>query len=332
MIRPLYELAQGILEALHGMFWVLVFMSMTLYACAILCSLFIGGGEVFSDEVLAEDSEPFRNMFDGVSASLFALFGTVSSWSLVKLVPLFKQAPAFRLFFVVFYIYSSWALLAVMTGVVSENMIAIRDQMVKEDVRKEEIRQEHVVLLLKDLFQKADIDNSGCISRDEFTFMLASPALVKKLGKFSKIDVNDLEELFSWIDHDGSGSINQEEFLEGFKWISEPLRAKSLVRLFQRLVDDVRLIKRNVIKRIEDKAEEVNNLMGEPLRKVHAICELMQSLDTNFGQVLQAVQEPRAVPTEQELADVEFRLTKKLQKVCKRLAEVEHASLYAQAN
>merc|ERR1712137_1330661 len=288
---------------------------MTLYIVAMLCTLFIGQGEVFEIEAASsEDTKAFREMFRSISASLFALFGTMSSWSLVKLVPLFKQVPLFRLFFVVFYIYSSWALLAVMTGVVSENMIAIRDQMVKEDARKEELRQEHVILLLKDLFQKADIDRSGQISRDEFNWMLSSPALVKKLGKFSKIDVKDLAELFSWIDNDGSGSINQEEFLEAFKWISQPLRAKSLVRLFQRLVDDIRHIKKNVIKRIEDKAEEVNNLMGEPLRKVHAICELMQSLDTNFGNVLQAVQEPRTVPTEQELVEVEQRLTEKLQK------------------
>lgn len=34
--------------------------------------------------------------------------------------------------FVVFYVYSAWALLAVMTGVVSENMIAIREQMVQD--------------------------------------------------------------------------------------------------------------------------------------------------------------------------------------------------------
>ena len=36
--------------------------------------------------------------------------------------------PGLKPVFVVFIIYSSWALLSVMTGVVSENMIAIREQ------------------------------------------------------------------------------------------------------------------------------------------------------------------------------------------------------------
>jgi len=88
IIQPLYELAQGILEALQGMFWVLVFMIMTMYACAMLCTLFIGDGELFALETAPEDTAAFREMFQTVSSSLFALFGTMSSWSLTKLVPL----------------------------------------------------------------------------------------------------------------------------------------------------------------------------------------------------------------------------------------------------
>merc|ERR1719301_495878 len=82
IIRPLYELAQGILEALQGMFWVLVFMIMTLYASAMLCQLFIGNGNIFAADTDPKDSKPFRVMFETVSSSLFALFGTMSSWSL----------------------------------------------------------------------------------------------------------------------------------------------------------------------------------------------------------------------------------------------------------
>merc|ERR1719171_954462 len=59
IIRPLYELAQGILEAFNGMFWVLVFMIMTLYATAMLCTLFIGDGEIFTPDIPASDTEAF---------------------------------------------------------------------------------------------------------------------------------------------------------------------------------------------------------------------------------------------------------------------------------
>merc|ERR1719287_17002 len=102
---------------------------MTLYATAILCTRFIGHGAALSEE-MREDAElaPIRDMFATVPQSMFSLFGTMTSWSLLKFVPLFEPYPVLQPLFVLFYIYSAWALLAVMTGVVSENLIAIRDQ------------------------------------------------------------------------------------------------------------------------------------------------------------------------------------------------------------
>jgi len=323
IIRPLFELAQGILEALQGMFWVLVFMMMTLYTCAILCSLFIGDGEIFDADVPPAATEPYREMFRSVSSSLFALFGTMSSWSLTKLVPLFKEVPAFRLFFVIFYIYSAWALLAVMTGVVSENMIAIREQMLREDAKKEEMKKEYILHFLSDLFRSADADNSGQISKDEFDMMLRAPELVKKLMKYSKMEPKDLEELFEWIDHDGSGTINLEEFMEGFKWINEPLRAKSLVTVHHRLGGDAMNLRTSVIAAFERKVEEMNSLIAEPMRKVHAICEQMQTLDITFAEFSYEIRQPMEVPTQQEVRAVEQRLSDKLGKVIDRLAQVE---------
>merc|ERR1711975_183136 len=135
------------------------------------------------------------------------------------------------------------------------------------------MKKEHVLHFLGDLFRKSDTDNSGQISRDEFDVMLRSHELVKKLTKYSKMQPKDLEELFEWIDHDGSGTINLQEFMEGFRWINEPLRPKSLVKLYQRLSDDIKVLRQRVISTIEGKFSELSDLLGEPLRKVHLICE-----------------------------------------------------------
>merc|ERR1719471_1982890 len=103
---------------------------------------------------------------------MFTLFGTMSSWSLLKFVPLFGDMPWLKPLFVVFYVYSAWALLAVMTGVVSENMIAIREQMVKEDEAREEMRKTAITKTLIELFQESDTDHSGTVSKMEFENML----------------------------------------------------------------------------------------------------------------------------------------------------------------
>lgn len=91
IVRLLYELAQSITEALQGMFWMLVFMIVTLYSVAILCTRVIGHGNIIGEDA-DEDLQKIKEMFSSVSTSMFTLFGTVSSWSLMKFVPLLKRA------------------------------------------------------------------------------------------------------------------------------------------------------------------------------------------------------------------------------------------------
>lgn len=323
IVRPLYELAQSITEALQGMFWVLVFMIMTLYSVAILCTRVIGHGNIISEDA-DEDLQKIKEMFSSVSTSMFTLFGTVSSWSLMKFVPLFEEMPMLRPLFVVFYIYSAWALLAVMTGVVSENMIAIRDQMQKEDEQREEKRKSMITKVLMELFREADVDNNGIVSRQEFEGMLKSPELVKKITKNTRMKVQDLIDLFDWLDHDKGGTITIDEFMTGFKWVNEPLRAKSLVKLQERLAGDLKLLESTVSSTIKKRVDEVQRTVAMPLRKVHAIAEQMQSLDVQLGRVRPILRERLAeVPSEIELKEMEERLSQRLKATLDQLSTIE---------
>ncbi|OLQ10740.1 Cation channel sperm-associated protein 1 [Symbiodinium microadriaticum] len=323
IVRPLYELAQSIMEALQGMFWVLVFMILTLYSVAILCTRLIGHGTVIADDDDPEMKE-IKEMFSSVSTSMFTLFGTVSSWSLMKFVPLFEEMPFLQPLFVVFYIYSAWALLAVMTGVVSENMIAIRDQMQKEDEQREEKRKSMITKVLMELFREADVDNNGIVSRQEFEGMLKSPELVKKITKNTRMKVQDLIDLFDWIDHDKGGTITIDEFMNGFRWINEPLRAKSLVKLQERLAGDLKVLESTVSSIIQKRVDEVQRTVAVPLRKVHAIAEQMQSLDVQLGKIRPVIHERlSALPSEVELKEMEERLSKRLKLTLDHLAAIE---------
>jgi len=326
IVRPLFELAMGIMEALQGMFWVLVFMIMTLFATAILCTRLIGHGNLLqSDDPEEQEAlDDIKKMFGTVADSMFTLFGTVSSWSLLKFVPLFEEMPYLKPFFVLFYVYSAWALLAVMTGVVSENMIAIREQMLQEDRQKDELRRANITEHLLELFRNADIDGNGVVSREEFDAMLAKPDLVKKIQKNAHMRMSDMRELYDWIDHDGSGVITIDEFMAGFKWVNEPLRAKSLVKLQERLSADLRTLESTVVDKLCARASEVTQLVAQPLRKVYAITEQLQNLDVHLGDLRIAVREQAAaLPTPQEMLDTEARLSKKLTLITDKLADLE---------
>merc|ERR1719316_1591738 len=84
IVRPLYNLAMGILEALQGMFWVLVFTFMALYAAAIVATRMIGHGMLFSDDDINPEVEKVQDMFSTVGGSMFTLFEIMSGWTLMN--------------------------------------------------------------------------------------------------------------------------------------------------------------------------------------------------------------------------------------------------------
>jgi hypothetical protein len=314
IVRPLYQLAQGVLEALQGMFWVLVFMIMTLYGVAILCTRFIGHGAALPDDIRDdEEIQQIRQMFVTVTESMFSLFGTMTSWSLLKFVPLFKVAPALMPLFVLFYIYSAWALLAVMTGVVSENLIAIRDQRIKEDEEKEQRRKQNITDVLQDLFAQADADNSRTITKYEFNAMLKDPTLMKLLSKNSNLNVADLHELFEWLDHDEGGTLTIDEFMGGFRWVNDPLSAKSIVTLQERLLCDVKSLEQQIVDTTEARYEYVMDLVNHPMRKVHAISDQMEKLNDVCRELRVGITRGcESLPTLRELSAAELRLHQKM--------------------
>ncbi|CAE8677187.1 unnamed protein product [Polarella glacialis] len=174
MIGPLYSLALGIAEAMQGMFWVLIFLFMMLYTTAIFTTRMIGpGSDLLFEGEAAQDSDIVENreMFTTVGSSMFVLFESMSCWSLMQFVPIFRLYPVIRLLAVFFYIFANWCLLAVMTGVVSEKMLATREKMRQEETGTGnlEIAGEALAQLgsaLAELFSKADSDGSGSISRE----------------------------------------------------------------------------------------------------------------------------------------------------------------------
>merc|ERR1719252_234402 len=108
--------------ALQGMFWVLVLTGICIYAFAIVCTRLIGHGIIVSDP---EDIDlKARMQFASIGCSMFTLFEIMTGWSLGQLTPLLDAMPWARPMFTIFTMYSSWALMSVMAGTVSENMIA----------------------------------------------------------------------------------------------------------------------------------------------------------------------------------------------------------------
>merc|ERR1711939_1092801 len=99
------------------------------------------------------------------------------------------------------------------------------------------------------------------------------PDLQKKISRGTNVRVQDLQDLFEWLDHDKGGTITIDEFLMGFKWVNEPLRAKTLVKLQERVAGDLKKLEDKVQQRVQEKFIALEKIICQPLRKVHAIAE-----------------------------------------------------------
>merc|ERR1712125_160015 len=140
------------------------------------------------------------------------------------------------------------------------------------------------------------------------------------IQKNAHMHVSEMRELYDWLDNDGNGIITISEFMAGFKWVNEPLRAKSLVKMQERVLNDLRHLEGNVVGAVQSRSSEVTRMVAEPLRKVYAVTEQLQSIESHLSDLRIAVKDHAgALPSQQELRDTYSRLSSKFEVVSKRL-------------
>merc|ERR1719375_2436705 len=196
--------------------------------------------------------------------------------------PVLKRAPQLKPFFVLFIVFSSWAMLSIMTGVVSENMIVIRQQVDKDNAENDELQRRTFNEALYQIFHAADVDGSGSVSSEEFDQLLDDQVEMRKLHKFMqkhKLNVRfrkqDMRELFKWIDVNNDGELEIDELLEGFRWMNEPVAGKSLVKLENIIIKEFAVVEDELFHILTDNSDE----MGRPCRKVGPITSMAQSIE-----------------------------------------------------
>jgi Ca2+-binding EF-hand superfamily protein len=81
---------------------------------------------------------------------------------------------------------------------------------------------ERILAFLEQTFASADLDGGGTLDKQEFEVAFSEASVVKKLNRMG-VDSEEINELFEEIDADGSGEVTQEEVLEGFIEMRNPV-------------------------------------------------------------------------------------------------------------
>jgi len=276
-VHPLYMLALGIAEAVQSMFWVLLLTLVALYASAIIITrIVLETGNQGTNDWLNDVPESARHHFRSVPDSMFTLFVLMNGEEWPDVMPLLDAAPSLKFMFVLFIIISTWALLSVMTGVVSDNMIYAREAQSQKDDALQGERRAKVHKALSDVFFASHglADDRRLTPRD-WQELLKVPFYAKKImDVVPLVPKKDLLDMFSWLEADeADGKIEFQEVLRGVQTLAEPPSGKSLLQVdsevkqrFSRLQHQVDNIDSNIMDlgdKVAESYDTLNNLMDE---------------------------------------------------------------------
>jgi len=276
-VRPLYHLATGFMYAMQSMFWVLILTLVVLYGFALVATSFLGRHSKIDniEDILPEQRRLFRNVLD----STFTLFGLMNGQYWQDVVPIFEAWPWVKPVYVAFIIVSSWALLSVMTGVVSDNMLKVRQlEELKETISEEEFRDQldHTI---KEIFLSADLDGDGRLDKCEYEALLSSKYHADTLLRYSNVYRRDLVNMFDWIDVNTDEKLEVSELLQGLCWLNDPVTGKSLMKLESSIKRRFVLLEKSIInlrwemEQIQATRQLESHKLLEVLRKLKERCE-----------------------------------------------------------
>lgn len=227
-VHPLYLLALGIAEAVQSMFWVLLLTMVALYASAIVITRIVR--ETHIEDVPDAAKANFQNVPD----SMFTLFVLMNGEEWPDVMPLLDACPSLKFMFVLFIIISTWALLSVMTGVVSDNMIYAREAQSQKDDALQGERRAKVQKALNDVFfASRGLSTDKRLAARDWQDVLKVPFYAKKImDVVPSVPKKDLLDMFDWLEADESDSkVSFQEVLRGVMTLAEPPSGKTLLQV-----------------------------------------------------------------------------------------------------
>jgi len=223
VFRKLLILIEGIINSLQSMFWVCVLLLFVLYISSIFCVEMIRlsdypatnvDKEAIEEEVLGSwNSELY---FGSVLRAMFSLLSVclLTEWSTIGRPVMFQQ-PLFFPFFLVFIVFMTLGLMNVIVGVIVENTMAATTKVEKEDLRRERDKKLEKISALRAMIYRVDTGGDGVIDEAEMQVGMENDREMRALLKDVELPHGfNPRDLLTMLDDDGSGHVNEDEFLE----------------------------------------------------------------------------------------------------------------------
>jgi len=215
-IRELRIMVNSVTGALKSLAWATVLMIIILLVFAVF---FTDGAITYclNHHGLQHPSNlELSEHFGSLPRSALTLYMSMSGgkdWAdiMVLLNPLPWEYPCF---FVLFVTFAILALLNVVTAVFVETAMS-RSQNDREFVVQQEIEQkQEFVLLMQQVFEELDTNQSGALTLNEFEKHIDDEKIMAYLSTL-QLDIGQIRTLFTLLDVDHTGGVDLDEFVSG---------------------------------------------------------------------------------------------------------------------
>eukprot|EP00812_Abedinium_dasypus_P010802 NODE_43_length_2491_cov_367.983990.p1 GENE.NODE_43_length_2491_cov_367.983990~~NODE_43_length_2491_cov_367.983990.p1 ORF type:complete len:755 (+),score=193.25 NODE_43_length_2491_cov_367.983990:79-2343(+) len=210
LLKPAWRMVSGLLESWSTMMSMLVLLVLALYLFACL------GLEVITKDALVQETLQEHDLvahFDSLGVIMLTLVQFVTLDSCAGIYyPIIKNHPELLLYFFPVIVIVSISLMNLVTAVLVEGGMALAH---KDGRRMRDERFRKIKLLepeLREFFRRVDADSSGTIQAVEMEHI--APSCYPD-GLKDRIRPEWLVDLWDILDDDGSGDVNEAEFVDG---------------------------------------------------------------------------------------------------------------------
>merc|ERR1719414_1261595 len=93
--------------------------------------------------------------------------------------------------------------------------------MSEHQLKQERLRMADELVRIKSVFTNEKIESVGRVTFEEFETALHESEVLKEIFSTMGVSMNDVRELYSVLDWDGSGDLTVKEFLEGLRKLQD---------------------------------------------------------------------------------------------------------------
>eukprot|EP00435_Cladocopium_sp_Y103_P025853 s802_g6.t1 len=263
-----------IIASLSSLAWAWLLLIVMMYLPAIFVTQTFGKSKDPDPQLVAA--------FGSLPQSMYTLFKvmTMETWpDLARHAG--KVSPGAEIFFVLYIFCTSFAVMNVVVAVIVQNT-CIHAKERQEDMRSERDKKDaNAMLKVLEVFQTADVHQSGQISKKDFLKAMDMPSVMQLMHEV-QIDVRQAEALFDVLDYNNSGTLDSEEFLEGIMLARGEARSREVIAAQCDLWKD----EHDTIKTLEELEDE--------------ICEAIDGLNGSIESLRHDLRAARGVETHED--------------------------------